>query len=311
MRRLNLFARTPGQDASGNAARKAKANAKAKPSQREQRHRRERRKRQRRIALRIGLPVLLLGGLAGAAGWAWTSGLVTRTTAQGVDRLQAWSADAGLAVRDVLVTGRTRTEPGRILDALGVARGDPMLTFDPATARRRLEALPWVQDATVERRLPDEIFLTLQERSPLALWQLDGRVRVIDAEGRPLNGVDPRHYAQLPLVVGPGANDEARALLRALDSEPELAARVEAAIRVSERRWNVRLNNGVDVQLPADNPAAAWSHLARIEQRQGLLQRDVRTIDLRLPDRMVVRMGDDAEPMAPPPAPSEPTGEST
>jgi cell division protein FtsQ len=307
MRRLNPFARNTGQDAQGKAARKAKA----APTQRAQRHRRERRQRQRRIALRVGLPVLLLGGLAGAAGWAWTSGLVTRTAEQGIARLQAWSADAGLAVQDVLVTGRTRSEPGRILDALGVDRGDPMLAFDPATAQRRLEALPWVRKATVERRLPDEIFLTLEERTPLALWQLDGRVRVIDAGGKPLNGVDPRHYADLPLVVGQGANDEARELLRALDSEPDLAARVEAAIRVSERRWNVRLNNGVDVQLPAENPAAAWSHLARIEQRQGLLQRDVRTIDLRLPDRMVVRMGEDADPMAPPPDPSEPPGEST
>jgi cell division protein FtsQ len=315
MRRLNPFARRADPKPGGRTAPDTKtartAKPKPAPSERERRHRQERLRRQRRIALRYGLPVVLAGGLAGAAAWVWTSGLAGRSYDAAVARLQAETAELGLAVQDVLVTGRVRTEPGRILKALAVERDDPILAFDPAGARRRLQALPWIRNATVERRLPDEIFLTLEERKPLALWQLDGRVRVIDDTGKPLNGVDPRRYADLPLVVGPGANGEARALLRAIDSEPDLAGRVAAAIRVSERRWTVNMDNGVRVQLPAENPAAAWSHLARIEQRQGLLQRDVRTIDLRQPDRMVVRMGEEAEPMAPPPAESALPGEST
>ncbi|MCH7555160.1 MAG: cell division protein FtsQ, partial [Proteobacteria bacterium] len=55
------------------------------------------------------------------------------------------------------------------------------------------------------------------------------------------------------------------------------------------RRWNLRLDNGVDVELPEAGINAAWRRLADIERRHRLLSRDITAIDLRLPDRLVVR----------------------
>src|SRR5262249_43803389 len=49
--------------------------------------------------------------------------------------------------------------------------------------------------------------------------------------------------------------------------------------------------NGVDAKLPADSPDAAWSLLAKLEREQHLLARDITVIDLRLPDRLVVKVG--------------------
>lgn len=205
-------------------------------------------------------------------------------------RLLDASARLGFAVGDVAVEGRRTTAPAIILKALEARRGTPILTVDPARAAARLAALPWVRAAAVERRLPDTIFVRLVERRPLALWQHDGRLRLIDHQGAVIRVGDLGRFAKLPLVVGADAASHARALLRMLAKEPQLAAHVSAAVRVGGRRWNLRLDNGAEVLLPADNPDAAWAELARLQRKSAILKRVVETIDLRLPDRLVLRV---------------------
>jgi cell division protein FtsQ len=295
MRRLKL----PRPGPSNRSPRAADARA--------QRKRRERRRQLGRLALRLGLPAVLLAGAGGGAVAAWQSGWVETQA----DRLRTaavdGSAEAGLTLQDVIVAGRARTEPDSIVAALGVRRGGPMLAFDPAAAKRRLEDLPWIKHATVERSFPGTVRVDLQERAPMAVWQLDGALSVIDRDGERIDRADPDRWAQLPHVVGPGAPEHAQDLIEILASQPSLNARVESAIRVRDRRWSVRLRNGVEVQLPAETPERAWARLAEIEARHGVLQRDVRMIDLRLPDRMIVRMAPGSKPMSDPPG----MGEST
>ena len=230
------------------------------------------------------------GGLAIVAlSWLWLNGWYGRQIAVLGDDLYAASARAGLSVEDVLVEGRRRTDGEAILATLGLSRGAPILAFDPHGAKARLEALPWVREATVERRLPGTVFLRLSEREPMALWQYEGRLSVIDRTGQVIPGAEATAFAKLPLLVGADAPRNAGALLAVLDSEPDLRAQVTAAVRVQGRRWNVRLDNGIDVRLPETDIAAAWSELARLQHSHEVLQRDVVTIDLRLPDRLVVR----------------------
>lgn len=302
MRRLNPLPET---------LRNTLAGTKKDTGKRGRRRREQRRQLLRTLAMRTALPLILASGIAGTLVWAWQSGLVARQSETITQAVEQRSAALGLKVTDVLVEGRERTEPSAILDALSVGYGGPILAVQPDSARRRLEALPWVKQAAVERQLPNSIYVRLVERAPLALWQLQGRLSVIDHDGKRINGVDPNAYAHLPLVVGPGAPEEAGRLLQALQAAPELAERMRAAVRVSGRRWNVRLDNDVDVQLPEENLTKAWAELARIERSHGVLQRDVRMIDLRLPDRMVVRMGPDSEPMEPAPQVKPEPGQST
>ncbi len=254
-----------------------------RPPRRRARAMPERRLR-RRVAPGLAASALLLG-----AGWLWHGGLVGRGLAEIRQAVLAASAEAGLKVDDVLVEGRTRTRRSAILEALGVARDLPILGFDPHAARRRLEHLPWVRAAMVERRLPALIYVRLAERTPLALWQHNGRLAVIDDTGAVIAGASPEAFARLPLVVGEDAPRHASDLLAMLDSEPELRPLVSAAVRVRGRRWNVRLDGGIDVRLPEQDPAAAWAQLARIQREHGVLARDVIMIDLRMPDRLVVR----------------------
>jgi cell division protein FtsQ len=247
--------------------------------------------RRRALALAAGLSLAL--SLVGSA-WLWHSGWLGRQADRLAKAAYGLTADAGFAVDDVLVEGRRRTDPAAILAALRVARGTPILALDPEAARALIEALPWVRRVTIERRLPSVIYVRLAERQPLAIWQLDGQLSVIDRDGEVIPGVPAKQFADLPLVVGPGASGHAADLVAMLDREPDLRPLVTAAVRVSGRRWNLRLQGGIDVRLPEDDPAEAWLQLARLEREHGLLGRDVVAIDLRLPGRLVVRTAPDA-----------------
>ena len=243
-------------------------------------------------ALRLGRP-LSWGQEAHAARPEAVAGAIS-TAAE--DRLLALSARLGFAVSDIAVEGRRTTDPATILKALDARRGTPILAVDPRRAAARLAGLPWVRSATVERRLPGTILVRLVERRPLAPWQHGNRIELIDRHGGVIPVGDLGRFAQLPLVVGPDAADHASALLQMLAEEPALAVHVNAAIRIGDRRWNLRLDDGIEVLLPADDPAAAWAKLARLERQSAILKRDVKTIDMRLPDRLVLRVA------APPPS---------
>lgn len=198
--------------------------------------------------------------------------------------------DAGLKIGDVLVEGRNRVPTAAVLDALHVERGEPILTYDAEAARQRLEALPWVATATVERRLPDILYVKLTERQPFALWQQGGKFHLVDAKGSVIATDDIVAWNHLPLVVGDGAPKAAEEFLMLLAAEPDIAKRVKAAVRVGDRRWNLTLDGDIEVRLPEENPAVALGALADMNRQGKLLEKDIRAVDLRIPDRMVVRL---------------------
>lgn len=224
------------------------------------------------------------------------------------------TAALGLSLDDVLVDGRNRTATVDILAAMGAERGKAIFAIDPDATRRALEALPWVKQAEVRRQLPNVVYVRLTERVPMAIWQLRGRLSVIDQDGEEIPEIEAQRFADLPLVVGEGAPAHTAELLAMLDRQPALRRAVTAAVRVSDRRWNLRLVGGIDVQLPEEAAAEAWDQLAHLEQEHKLLAKDVVLIDLRLPDRMIVRTANGQETTEETPERAQPisgTGEDT
>lgn len=207
----------------------------------------------------------------------------------------ALTGKMGLVVTDIQVDGRSTTDRETILAALDARYGTPILAVSPTRARQQLETLPWVRSAAIERRLPGTLYVHLIERRPLAVWQHDGKQELVDRDGTVIPVTDLSRFAKLPTVVG---DDQARRgaaqLLDLLANEPQLAARVTAAVLVGDRRWNVRIDNLIDVMLPEDDMSGAWAKLAQLERVNRILQRDVEAIDLRLPDRLVMRVNDAA-----------------
>lgn len=244
--------------------------------------------------LRYGAAATLAVALLGSGAWLWKSGTASRSYGWMVEHALRITADLGLKVGDVLVEGRNRTPTQTLLAALGIRRGTPLLGVDLGAAKARLETLPWVRSASIERRWPQLLYLKIEERTPLALWQRDGAITLIDREGTVIKGADVHRFASLPLVVGEGAAKEAPGFLETLAKTPSLARRIQAAIWVGKRRWNLHLTNGIDVRLPEVAPEEALARLVDYEAKERLLERDIVMIDLRLPDRVIVRLSPDA-----------------
>ncbi len=203
---------------------------------------------------------------------------------------------AGLSVNAVILEGRRNTPRDMIVAALGVSRGDPILDFSPEQARQRLETIAWVQRAHVERRLPSTILVRIFERQPFAIWQHNGRFVIIDAAGKVVATDRLDQFGTLPLLVGAGADTSGAALYADLAKHAAVRDRVQAMVRIQERRWNLRLHNGTDVLLPEGREAVAIERLAELQQEASLLDRPLSAIDMRLPDRLVLRPTRQAEP---------------
>ena len=211
------------------------------------------------------------------------------------------TGEAGMTVQEVILEGSRNTPPELVREALSVRRGDPVLGFDVQAARERLEMIPWVEAAHVERHLNGLIRVRITERQPFAIWQQNGRFSVIGDKGEVVATENIGAFGRLPLVVGTGANTAAAPMIALLQTVPVVQNRTHALVRVAERRWNLRLRNGTDVLLPDGQEAAALARLAELHARQGLLDRPLAAIDLRLPDKLVLRLPGQAAPAAPEP----------
>ena len=204
--------------------------------------------------------------------------------------LLATTAAAGFTVQALDVEGRQMTTPDEILAAVNAKRGAPIFGVSPTAAKLQLEALPWVRTAAVERQLPGRLYIKLTERKPLALWQRHGKMVLIDQDGVVVATEHLERYANLLLVVGDDAPKHAGSLIEVLGTQPDLMKKVQAAVWINDRRWNLKLDSGVDIELPEQGVADAWTHLAAIDRDHGLLARDIERVDLRLGDRVVVKV---------------------
>ena len=201
---------------------------------------------------------------------------------------------AGMRIATVSLSGQRQVGREEIFAAAGVTDHSSLLFLDVADARARLEAIPWIAEATVRKLYPDRLQITITEREAFALWQRDGKVSVIAADGTVLSArVEPR-LALLPFVVGNGAAAKARDFLAVLDRFPAIRDQVRASILVADRRWNLRLKNGIDVRLPDSDVEQALATLTRLDREKSLLGRDITAVDLRLPGRLTVRLSDAA-----------------
>ncbi len=241
-----------------------------------------------RATLAAAAALIVVAG-AGGGWWLWQGGWAERAAGRLKGALIAASVDLNLTVQEVLVIGRRETSKADLLAAVALTRGDPILAFDLRAARRRVEALPWISTASVERILPDTVLLRVVERRPLALWQNRGRFALIDDQGAVILKQGLERFSDLPLVVGEDAPAHAADILQVLKTQPQLVPRVKAAVRVGKRRWNVRLHDGIDVRLPEEDAVSAWARLAEYQRTHRVLAPEVRVLDLRLPGRLILR----------------------
>ena len=201
---------------------------------------------------------------------------------------------AGFRISSVSLAGSKQVSREEILAEAGVTGRASLLFLDADAARTRLMANPWIADAAVLKLYPDRLQITVTERLAFALWQKNGRVSVIADDGTVLEPFVEDRYRRLPFVVGAGAERQARNFLGVLGRYPDIRSQLQASILVAERRWTLRLENGIDVRLPESNVEDALERLVTLDREKKLLSRDIVAVDLRLPDRVTVRLSDPA-----------------
>jgi len=208
--------------------------------------------------------------------------------------VQSTTARLGFAVDEVRVTGNQETSEIDILDRLQLDGWTSLVGFDADAARTRIADLPWVSMAAVRKVYPDVIEVRIEERRPFALWQHGRELTIVEESGAVIAPFRGGRHSILPLVIGLGAPEHAASFVAMVKSHPELAARVKGYIRVAERRWDIRLENGVTVRLPAADEAKALDDLIAMDEVSGLLSRDISAVDMRISDRLVVQLTPDA-----------------
>lgn len=242
---------------------------------------------------KIELPRIRHAGLKGAAVILLATGTYGAVAGDHVDAIVgALTAKAGLTIEAVKISGQSETDELAVLDRLAIPGHASLLTFDAEAARQRVEGLPWVEAATIRKIYPDTLRVEIKERTPFAIWQRGQMVSLIDGDGKVITDTIEPQYANLPMVVGIGAQLRVHEMVALLDEAPELKVRVRAATLVSERRWNLTLNDGIEIMLPEHGAQAALARLDRVERSSGLLGRQIDRVDLRLADRLVVRLTD-------------------
>ncbi len=234
---------------------------------------------------------LLVALIATGSGW-WlvNSGLLERKLAEGRAAWHQTLASGGLRLERLYIQGREKTEREQVLHAIGMEIGDSLYAEDLHAIRERVEALGTVRRASVERVLPDTLHITLHERSPAAVWQHQGALRLIDVDGVVLRE-ETEDYPHLLVIVGEDAPAHLNSLLELLATEPELAEKVTAAVRVGKRRWNLTFASGVEVMLPEGGAQQeAWNKLVQMQRDQEILTTSIRAIDMRLQDRIFIKL---------------------
>jgi cell division protein FtsQ len=237
--------------------------------------------------------LLLLAATAGYGFWVSGDDGLYGQAKRGVEAL---TIAAGFGVKRITVEGQRHVTDAELTTALAAGPGTMMLAFDTDAAKERLEHVPWIKHAQVMRLLPSTLQVVIEERVPFAVWQSRGQTYVVDAEGTVIAPAVREAYADLPLVVGEGAGKNAADLFDTLRPFYSLTKQMVAALRVGDRRWTLKLASGIDIMLPDDGVTDALNTLIGLDRDRNLLGRNIAAVDLRLADRVSVRLRDSNEP---------------
>jgi cell division protein FtsQ len=198
---------------------------------------------------------------------------------------------AGMASDDIEITGLQHHDPEQLLNIIKVTAGGSLINFDPVKAKTSLERQNWIEAAAVKRVFPNALAITVTERTPFAIWQQGNRHYVIDRKGVAMSGLNALEL-KLPLLTGEGANFAAEEIVNHIVANPGLMSKIAAAARVGDRRWTLYLDNGVRVLLPEQGLSEALAYVEKVHATQGLLDKGVSEIDLRVAGEMRIAVAE-------------------
>lgn len=219
--------------------------------------------------------------------WFWYTGFLNQKIDQATHTFLRFQEQTGLQIKKIRIQGRHYLSQSEIIHALGIQPGAPLSSFDMQHAFDQLRHNPWIRHVSLYRRWPDTLEVTIEERKPLALWQYHKKLTLIDTTGTPITQ-EVEGFKDYPLVLGYRAPLHVPALMEALKGAPFFQEQLKNAVWVGERRWDLYLKNGLCIKLPEANYAQALLTLEGLQTRKNICSQARKTIDLRLPRRMIL-----------------------
>lgn len=238
----------------------------------------------------FSLALLAAAGAAGAVKGGHYAAFVAR---QG-EPSDILAKALGFSIKAVTIAGERELKEQDILTVAGIGPRNSLLFLDVANIRERLKQLPLVKEAAITKLYPDRLLIEIEERQPFALWQCDGQVQIVAADGVPLAAMRDQRFIHLPLVVGAGANAKLDQYLALLETAGDLRERIVAGVLVAGRRWTLKTANGIDVLLPEMEPEAALARLVDLQRTSHVLDKDILSLDLRQSGLVVARLAAEA-----------------
>ena len=200
----------------------------------------------------------------------------------------------GFGLDSITIVGSRGLYETEILATAGISERNSLPFLDIAEVRDRLREIPLIKEVSVRKLYPDRLLIEITEREPFAIWQKEGKLLVVATDGTPIQELQDQRFTDLPFVVGQGANNRVGEFLKIMDAAGDLRSRIRAGILVSERRWTLKMTTGLDVKLPENDPEGAIAQFARVARESRLLDKDLVSIDLRVPGRMYARLTEEA-----------------
>ncbi|MFC7049036.1 cell division protein FtsQ/DivIB [Emcibacter nanhaiensis] len=247
------------------------------------------RRRQKDLLIRsTGVSVVALVVIMSV--YLWQSGMVSDALHSTGERVGERLTDAGLVVGEIRIDGQKQAALDDIRKALAVSHGENIMALDLKAMRERVEALDWVESASIGRAMPDILTVRIEEYDPAALWQVDGHLWLVTRDGKRITDQKLGLFPALPMVVGQGADSALPGYLELVAAWPEIFAGVESAVRVGDRRWDLLLKRGITVRLPEKNVTQALEKFAALTRDEKILEKDILAVDLRLEDKTFIRL---------------------
>lgn len=242
----------------------------------------------------FGTMLVLLFTISVGVYGALRGGAYDRFVAENGSLQDAIASTFGFGVHAITISGQRELTAAEILAASGISERNSVLFLNAGQVRDNLKLVPLIEDASVRKLYPDRLLLDIKERGASALWQKDGEVAVIAADGTAIDAVKDDRFAHLPFVVGEGANKRIGEYQKIVDASGDMRSKIRAGVLISQRRWNLKLTSGIDVKLPEEAPEVAVARLASLVHDYRLLDKDIIIIDMRVPGKMVLRLSEEA-----------------
>lgn len=201
-----------------------------------------------------------------------------------------FSAHIGLRIDEVYVEGRQHSPQDIILAAVQAQRGQPILAYNLEAIKSNLEKIDWIKSATVQRRLPNLLYIQMIERKPIALWHHQQSFFLVDQEGVVIASPGVNQFQHLPVVVGADAPVHAPKILALLEKFPEIRKKLSSLVRIRQRRWDLSLENSILVKLPEDAVEDALARLSLLIEQNKISKGETSIVDLRVPKQVILRL---------------------